>query len=208
MAQAVDGLELSEGLWASENDAAESVRGEDEEEWKVEAFGFGLSPVAKALVEGLLIGREVIDGFGSGTGRAKVSEGEDVASGLLKVNCRGFVPRPSTRFARSGFGRSGASLDWSGTLLRGTEGASERQIAMISAPYRSAFSGPIPETVRSSDRVIGTCDDKVSEDAVAEDDEGRFSGFGGFVFAPGAEICFQGLLIGGVGCRGLVDARL
>ena len=45
----------------------------------------------------------------------------------------------------------------------------------------------------------GTCDDEIVKDAVAEDDEGGFAGFCGFVLAPVAEIDFEGFLFGGVG---------
>ncbi len=46
---------------------------------------------------------------------------------------------------------------------------------------------------------FGSGDDEVLEDGVAEDDEGGFAGFGGFGFAPVAEIGFEGFLCGGVG---------
>ena len=50
---------------------------------------------------------------------------------------------------------------------------------------------------------LGTCDDEVVKDAVAEDDEGGFAGFCGFGFAPVAEGGFEGFLVGGVGGRSL-----
>src|SRR5260370_39251670 len=66
VAEAVDGLEFGEGLWAGEDDAAEGGGGEDEEEREVEFFGLGFAPLAEALVEGLLIGGEGVCGFGRG----------------------------------------------------------------------------------------------------------------------------------------------
>ena len=71
MAEAVDGLELREVLRVSENDAAKSGRGEDEEERKIEFFGFGFAPFAEAFVEGLLLGGEIVGWFGC----ASASEG-------------------------------------------------------------------------------------------------------------------------------------
>ena len=62
--EAGDGLELRESLRAGEDDASESVGGEDEEEREIEFFGLGFAPFAEALVQGLLIGGEVVGGFG------------------------------------------------------------------------------------------------------------------------------------------------
>jgi hypothetical protein len=59
LAEAVDGPQLRERLRPGENDAAEGGGGEDEEERQVELLGFGPAPLAEALVEGLLFGREV-----------------------------------------------------------------------------------------------------------------------------------------------------
>ena len=42
-------------LGMGEDDVAEGGGGEDKEEREVEFFGFGLTPGAEALVEGLLI---------------------------------------------------------------------------------------------------------------------------------------------------------
>ena len=75
VAETVDGLELGESLRAGENDAAESGGGEDEEEREVEFLGLGLAPVAKALVEGLLLGGEGFSWFGCASAR----EGLDVS---------------------------------------------------------------------------------------------------------------------------------
>ena len=58
LAESGDGLELGDGLWAQENDAAQGGGAEDEEEGQAQFFGLGFAPVAEALVEGLLVGRE------------------------------------------------------------------------------------------------------------------------------------------------------
>ena len=56
LAKTVDGFELCEILWTREDDAAQGGGGENEEEREIAFFGLGFAPVAKALVEGLLLG--------------------------------------------------------------------------------------------------------------------------------------------------------
>ena len=51
---------------------------------------------------------------------------------------------------------------------------------------------------------FGAGDDEIVEDAVGEDHEGGFAGFGGFVFAPLAEVGFEGFLCRRVGGGGLI----
>ncbi len=71
----MDGPQLRERLWAGENDAAEGGGGEHEEEREVELFGFGLPPLAEALVEGLLFGGEVFGWFRGCGASARESAG-------------------------------------------------------------------------------------------------------------------------------------
>ena len=66
MTQPLDGFQLREALRTGEDDATESSGGEDKEEREVESFGFGLAPVAEALVEGLLLGRQWVGLLGCG----------------------------------------------------------------------------------------------------------------------------------------------
>jgi hypothetical protein len=70
-AEAMDGFELSEGLRASEHNAAEGGRGKDEEERKTELFGLGLTPVSESLVKRLLVGGKGVGGVGRGLARAR-----------------------------------------------------------------------------------------------------------------------------------------
>ena len=65
-ADAIDFLELGEGAGALEDDAAQGGGAEDEELREAEAVGFGLAPVAEALVEELLLRGEGVGGFGLG----------------------------------------------------------------------------------------------------------------------------------------------
>ena len=60
----MDRFELSESLWAGQDDVAERGGGEDEEEGEAESLGFGFAPVAEALVEDLLLGCEGVGGVG------------------------------------------------------------------------------------------------------------------------------------------------
>ena len=57
-ADAFDGAELGDGAGVLEDERAQGGGAEDEELREVEAFGFGGSPGAKAVIEGLLVGGE------------------------------------------------------------------------------------------------------------------------------------------------------
>ena len=63
-ADAADGLQLCDSLWLGEDDAAQGGRAENKELRQAELFGFGLAPVAEALIEHLLRGGEGLGGFG------------------------------------------------------------------------------------------------------------------------------------------------
>ena len=57
-------------MGVGEDDAAQGGGGEDEEEGDAEAVGFGLAPVAEAVVEGLLGWGEGFGGLGGDGARA------------------------------------------------------------------------------------------------------------------------------------------
>jgi hypothetical protein len=82
VAEAVDGSQLREILRAREDDAAESGGGEDEEEREVKFFGFGFAPLAKALVQGLLLGGKGFGWFGGDGAGAGKGFGVSVAAGV------------------------------------------------------------------------------------------------------------------------------